>query len=90
MILQDLTILFQDAQNYGQKGHFVILFSDVTKNLFYGKRCVFSQESTCLYVSSGGNRRKLVKKGILELYLVKFTLKLKFLQVWSLAIQVPR
>ena len=35
MILQDLKILFQDSQKYGQKGHFVILFSDVTKNLFY-------------------------------------------------------
>ena len=73
MILQDLKILFQDSQKYDQKGHFVILFSGVTKNIFYGKRCVFSKESTCLYVSISGNRRKLVKKGILELYLVKFT-----------------
>ena len=90
MILQDLKILFQDSRKYGQKGHFVILFSDVTKNLFYGKRCVFSQESTCLYVSSGGNRRKLVKKGILELYFVKFTSKLKFFQVCSITLQVPQ
>ena len=48
MILQDLTMLLQDVQKYGQKGHFVILFSDVTKNLFYGKSCVFSKKSTCL------------------------------------------
>ena len=62
MILQDLKILFQDAQKYGQKGHFVILFSDVTKNLFYGKRCVFSKESTwhrCPVAECGGNRSKM-------------------------------
>jgi hypothetical protein len=41
MILQDLKILFQDSRKYDQKGHFVILFSDVTKNLFYDKRWVF-------------------------------------------------
>jgi hypothetical protein len=58
MILQDLKILFQDLQKYDQKGHFVILFSDVTKNLFYDKRCVFSKESTwhrCLVAESGRN-----------------------------------
>jgi hypothetical protein len=46
MILQDLKILFQESRKYDQKGHFVIVFSDVTKNLFYDKRCVFSKEST--------------------------------------------
>jgi hypothetical protein len=56
MILQDLKILFQNSRKYRQKGHFVILFSDVTKNLFYGKRCVFLKESTwhrCLVAEIG-------------------------------------
>ena len=41
-ILQDLRKSFQYSQKYGQKGHFVILFSDVRKNSFYDKSCVFS------------------------------------------------
>ena len=41
-ILQDLRESFQYSQKYGQKGRFVILFSYVRKNLFYGKSCVFS------------------------------------------------
>ena len=40
--------------------------------------------------SIGQSWRKLVKKGILELYLVKFTWKLKFFQVWSKILQVHR
>ena len=39
------------------------------------------------FAEVGGNWSK---KWILELYLVKFTLKFKFLQVWSLAIQEPQ
>ena len=61
MILQDLKILFQDSRKYGQKGHFVILFSDVTKNLFYGKRCVFYKNQLVfmsLAAEIGGNRSK--------------------------------
>ena len=46
MLLQDLKILFQESRKYGQKGHFEILLSDATKNLFYSKRCVFSKELT--------------------------------------------
>ena len=83
MILQDLKILFQNSRKYGQKGHFVILFSDVTKNLFYGKSCIFSKKSTCLCVSIGGNRRKLVKNRILEPFLVKFIGILKYFQIWG-------
>ena len=56
MILQDLKILFQDLRKYDQKGHFVILFSDVTKNLFYDKRCVFSKESTWRKVAEIGQK----------------------------------
>ena len=41
-ILQDLRESFQYSQKYDQKGRFVILFSDVRKNLFYDKSCVFS------------------------------------------------
>ena len=37
-----------------------------------------------LLVEIGGNWRKLVKNWILELYLVKFTWKLKFFLVWSI------
>ena len=44
MILPDLEILFQDFQKYDQKGHFVISFSDVTKNLFYDKSWDFQKE----------------------------------------------
>ena len=40
-ILQDLRESFQYSQKYGQKGRFVILFSNVRKNLFYDKSCVF-------------------------------------------------
>ena len=42
-ILPDLRKAFQNSQKYSQKGRFVILFSDVRKNLFYGKSCVFSR-----------------------------------------------
>jgi hypothetical protein len=62
MSLQDLKKIFQDSQKYDQKGHFVILFSDVTKNLFCDKRCVFSKESTwhrCLVAKSGRNWSKI-------------------------------
>ena len=38
--------MYQGLQKYSQKGRFVILFSDVTKNLFYDKRCVFSKKLT--------------------------------------------
>ena len=41
-MLQDLGKSFQYSQKYGQKGRFVILFSDVRKILFYYKSCVFS------------------------------------------------
>ena len=41
-ILQYLRKSFQYSQKYGQKGRFVILFSDVRKNLFYDKSWVFS------------------------------------------------
>ena len=41
-ILQDLRESFQYSLKYGQKGHFVILFSDVRKNSFYDESCVFS------------------------------------------------
>ena len=41
-ILHALRKSFQYSQKYGQKGHFVILFSDVRKNSFYDKSCVFS------------------------------------------------
>ena len=41
-ILQYLRKSFQYSQKYGQKGCFGILFSDVRKNLFYDKSCVFS------------------------------------------------
>ena len=43
MILQDLKKIFQDSRKYDQKGHFVILFSDVTKNVFYDKIYVFQK-----------------------------------------------
>ena len=62
MILQDLKKIFQDSRKYDQKGHFVILFSDVTKNIFYSKICVFSKESTwhrCVVGETGGNGSKL-------------------------------
>ena len=45
-ILWNLKKIFQYLQNYSPKGHFVKLFSDVTKNLFYDKRCVFPKELT--------------------------------------------
>ena len=54
MILQDLKKIFQDSQKYDQIGHFVILFSDVTKNLFYDKRCVSSKESTWHRLAESG------------------------------------
>ena len=41
-ILQDLRESFQYSQKYGQKCRFVILFSDVRKNLFYDKSWVVS------------------------------------------------
>ena len=41
-IIQDLRKPLHYSQKYGQKGCFVILFSNVRKNLFYGKSCVFS------------------------------------------------
>ena len=41
-ILQDLRESFQNLQKYDQKGSFVILISNVRKNLFYDKSCVFS------------------------------------------------
>ena len=61
-ILWNLKKIFQYLQNYSPKGHFVKLFSDVTKNLFYDKRCVFSQGSTwhrspC--AEMGGNGSKI-------------------------------
>ena len=40
-ILQSIKNIYQGLQKYSQKGRFVILFSDVTKNLFYDKSCVF-------------------------------------------------
>ena len=45
-ILWNLKQILQYSQKHSPKGHMVKLFSDVTKNLFYGKRCVFSKEST--------------------------------------------
>lgn len=41
-ILWNLKKIFQFSQNYSPKGDLVKLFSDVTKNLFYDKSCVFS------------------------------------------------
>ena len=41
-IIQDLRKPLHHSQKYGQKGRFVILFSDVRKILFYDKSCVFS------------------------------------------------
>ena len=35
-IIQDLRKPLHNSQKYGQKGRFVILFSNVRKNLFYG------------------------------------------------------
>ena len=43
MTLQDLKILFQDSRKYDQKGHFVILFSDVTKMYFMIKDVFFQK-----------------------------------------------
>jgi hypothetical protein len=45
-ILQGLKKIFQDSQNYSQKGLLVTLLIDVKKNLFYGTSCVFSKGST--------------------------------------------
>ena len=40
-ILQDLRESFQYSQKYGQKGHFVILFSNVRKKYFMIKEAFF-------------------------------------------------
>ena len=45
-MLQDLKKIFQDLQNYSQKGLLATLLINVKKNLFYDKSCVFSQGST--------------------------------------------
>ena len=45
-ILQSMKTIYQGLQKYSKKGRFVILFSDVRKNLFYDKSCVFSKKST--------------------------------------------
>ena len=61
-ILWNLKKIFQYSQNYSQKCHLVKLFSDVTKNVFYGKRCVFSKELTwhrCRVADPGGNWSKI-------------------------------
>ena len=60
MILQDLKILFQDSRKYGQKGHFVILFSDVPKIYFMVKDVFFFQKNQ---LSIGLWWRKVVKIG---------------------------
>ena len=54
--------MFQDSKKYSQKGLLEILFSDVRKNLFYGKSCVFSKASTwyrCRVGDPGGNGSKI-------------------------------
>ena len=45
-ILWNLKQILQYSQKHSPKGHMVKLFSDVTKNLFYDKSCVFSKGST--------------------------------------------
>ena len=62
-ILWNLKQILQYSQKHSPKGHMVKLFSDVTKNLFYDKSCVFSKNSTCILVSIHGNPRKWVKNG---------------------------
>ena len=47
-ILWNLKQILQYSQKHSPKGHMVKLFSDVTKNLFYDKSCVFSKNSTCI------------------------------------------
>ena len=46
--LWNLNKIFQYSQKYSPKGHLVKLFSDVTKNVFYDKSCVFSKKSICI------------------------------------------
>ncbi len=92
-ILQDLKRPVKGLQKYNQKGVLAKSLLNVIKNLFYDKSCIFSKELTWYrspWAEMGGNGRKLVKNGILKLYLVKFTLKLKFFLDWSTSKQVPR
>jgi hypothetical protein len=60
IIMQDFKRVFQKLQNYSEK--VILLHLNVTKNVFYDKNCIFSEEPTLhRCVGSVGNCGKWVK-----------------------------
>ena len=85
-ILQDLKKIFQYLQKYSQKGHLVTSLFDVIKNLFHGKSCLFSKESTwhrSPWTEMGGNGSKIVFFG------QKLTFIVKYEGLWFTSLTLP-
>ena len=65
-ILWNLKQILQYSQKHSPKGHMVKLFSDVTKNLFYDKSCVFSKNSNLYLGLYPRKSTEMGQKWILE------------------------